>query len=60
MEKERTQNFQEIITEFSNQYLEKGEEHQIIFTTSMISDKLDNSQYCVGEYYDTKNKTLKI
>jgi len=60
MEKERTQNFQEIITELSNEYLNKGKSHQIIFTTSMISDNLNNTEYCVGEYYDTDNKTLKI
>lgn len=60
MEKERTQNFQEIITNLSDEYLSKGKDHQIIFTTSMISDKLNNSKYCVGEYYGTDNKTLRI
>lgn len=60
MEKERTQNFQELITQISDSYLEKGVEHQIIFTTSMISDKLDNTKYCIGDYYNTDNKTLKI
>jgi hypothetical protein len=60
MEKERTQNFQEIIAKFSNEYLEKGKEHQIIFTTSMVSQKLDGTEYCVGEYYTTGNKTLKF
>lgn len=60
MEKERTQNFQEIITELSNEYLNKGKSHQIIFTTSMVSDKLNDTELCVGEYYNTENKTLKI
>ncbi len=60
MEKERTQNFQEIITDLSNEYLEKGKYHQIIFTTSMVSDKLNGTKFCVGEYYNTDNKTLKI
>ncbi|WP_336687830.1 hypothetical protein [Chryseobacterium bernardetii] len=60
MEKERTQNFQELITQMSDSYLEKGIEHQIIFTTSMISDKLNNTKYCIGEYYNTDKKTLKI
>lgn len=60
MEKERTQNFQELITQLSDSYLEKGIEHQIIFTTSMISDKLNNTKYCVGDYYNTGKKTLKI
>lgn len=60
MEKERTQNFQEIITDLSNEYLDKGKSHQIIFTTSMVSDKLNNTKLCVGEYYSTDSKTLKI
>jgi hypothetical protein len=60
MEKERTQNFQELITNISDDYLEKGKTHQIIFTTSMVSDKLNDSDYCVGEDYNTENKTLKV
>ena len=60
MEKERTQNFQEIITNISNDYLEKEKSHQIIFTTSMVSDELNDSEYCVGEDYSNDNKTLKV
>ncbi|MFK8272260.1 AAA family ATPase [Capnocytophaga canimorsus] len=60
MEKERTQNFQEIITEISNEYLKKRKDHQIIFTTSMVSDKLNNTDICVGDYYTENNKTLKL
>src|SRR5690606_15399380 len=60
MEKERTQNFQEIITDFSNEYLNKGKSHQIIFTTSMVSDKLNETEFCVGDYYNTDKKTLHI
>lgn len=60
MEKERTQNFQEIITNISEDYLKEEKSHQIIFTTSMISEKLNNSSYCVGDFYDTNNKTLKV
>jgi hypothetical protein len=60
MEKERTQNFQEIITNISRDYLEKEKSHQIIFTTSMVSDKLNGSEYCVGDDYNTDNKTLKV
>lgn len=60
MEKERTQNFQEIITSISDDYLEKEKYHQIIFTTSMVSDKLNDSKYCVGDDYNTDNKTLKV
>lgn len=57
MEKERTQNFQGLITSMSDKY---EQEHQIIFTTSMISDDLNNKPYCVGEEYDRNNKTLDI
>ena len=57
MEKIRTQNFQNLITTMSDRY---GSEHQIIFSTSMISDELNNKPYCVGEEYDKMNKTLKI
>jgi hypothetical protein len=60
MEKERTQNFQELITKMSDDYLQKEKTHQIIFTTSMVSDELNNSEYCVGDDYDTENKTLKV
>lgn len=57
MEKERTQNFQNLVTQLS----EKATvEHQIIFTTSMISDELDNTAYCVGDYYDISKKTLDV
>ncbi|MEQ9062773.1 MAG: AAA family ATPase [Vicingaceae bacterium] len=57
MEKERTQNFQKLITQLSERF---GSEHQIIFTTSMISEDLNNTSYCVGDDYDSGNKTLKV
>lgn len=57
MEKERTQNFQKLITSISDKF---GSDHQIIFTTSMIADELNNTPYCVGDDYDRSNKTLKI
>ena len=57
MEKERTQNFQNVITQLS----EKAKvEHQIIFTTSMVSDELNDTDYCVGNYYNISNKTLDV
>ena len=34
--------------------------HQIIFTTSMIDEELDGSEYCIGEFYDDRNKSLKL
>lgn len=57
MEKERTQNFQKLITKMSD---EIGKDHQIIFTTSMVADELNNTPYCVGDNYDRNNKTLKV
>lgn len=55
MEKARTQNFQDLITAMSDSY---EQEHQIIFTTSMISDQLNNKPYCVGKDYTRTEKTL--
>lgn len=57
IEKERSQNFQNLIVETAKQY--QDEQYQIIFTTSMISDKLENSEYLIGDYYTIENKTLK-
>lgn len=57
MEKARTQNFQKVVTAMSEKY---GINHQIIFTTSMIEDELNNTNYCVGEDYNINNKTLKV
>ena len=41
----------------SDQY---EQEHQIIFTTSMVSDNLNNKPYCIGIEYDRNNKTLNV
>jgi hypothetical protein len=57
MEKIRTQNFQKVITEISNS-LKKP--HQIIFTTSMINDDLNNTALCVGLEYTSTDKSLRI
>lgn len=57
MEKERTQNFQTLITSMSDRF---EEEHQIIFTTSMIADELNNTPYCVGDDYNRDHKTLAV
>lgn len=35
-------------------------DHQIIFTTSIVSDELNDTDYCVGKYYNISNKTLEI
>ncbi|MEZ4942255.1 MAG: hypothetical protein R3D58_15360 [Saprospiraceae bacterium] len=57
MEKIRTQNFQNLITSMS---LKFRKEHQIIFTTSMIADELNDTEYCVGRYFDREHKTLRV
>lgn len=57
MEEARSQLFQNEIIRLSDTIDVK---HQIIFTTSMIAPNLNESSYCVGEYYDDKNKTLKF
>ncbi|MET4142620.1 AAA family ATPase [Pedobacter sp. UYP1] len=57
MEKERTQNFQNVIAEISARI---ETTHQIIFTTSMVSDELNNTSLCVGFEYHQGNKTLKV
>jgi hypothetical protein len=57
MEESRSQLFQNEIIKLSNSLDIK---HQIIFTTSMIDPELNNSDYCVGRYYDDQNKTLQF
>ncbi len=57
MEKIRTQNFQNLVTRMSKKF---GDEHQIIFTTSMIADELNDTPFCVGRNYDRSNKTLHV
>lgn len=57
METERSQLFQREIIKLSESLTAK---HQIIFTTSMIAPELNNSDYCVGDFYNDKNKTLKF
>lgn len=57
MEKERTQNFQNVVAAISAR---STVAHQIIFTTSMVSDQLNNSELCVGDEYGPTNKTLKV
>lgn len=59
MEKERTQNLQKLITKMSEGFITK-EQHQIIFSTSMIADELEGTVYCVGDYYDQNHRTLHV
>lgn len=57
MEPERSHTFQKEIIRVSS---EIKVPHQIIFTTSMIDDDLEGSSYCVGEFYQDANKSLKV
>jgi hypothetical protein len=57
MEEARSQNFQELIVKIAAEY--EGD-FQIIFTTSMISPKLENTELCVGEHYTKENKALRL
>ncbi len=57
IEKERSQNFQNLVVETAKQF--PSENYQLIFTTSMISEELKESDYLVGDYYTIENKSLK-
>lgn len=57
MEESRSQLFQNEIIKLSDSLAVK---HQIIFTTSMIDPVLNDSHFCVGNYYDDQNKTLQF
>lgn len=56
MEPERSQNFQRIAAEVCNN---SSVDCQIIMTTSMIADELNEAPYTVGEYYTHENRTLR-
>ena len=53
----RSQKFQHLIIDSLD---EIESEFQIIFTTSMIADDLDNTPYCVGPYYPEGSYTLDL
>ncbi|NQY08655.1 MAG: hypothetical protein HRT71_03970 [Flavobacteriales bacterium] len=57
IEKERAQNFQRNI--IKQALLNSTEEFQLIYTTSFIPDELDNTPYCVGEFYTESSPSLK-
>lgn len=53
----RAQNFQKVLI---NKLLEyDSKDYQVIYTTSYITNELDNSPYVVGERYTKDNKSLK-
>jgi hypothetical protein len=57
IEEGRAQNFQRILIAEVEKH--DRESYQMIFTTSFIPEELDNTEYCVGEYYSKENPTLK-
>jgi hypothetical protein len=57
IEQRRAQNLQEILIARANQFDQN--QYQIIYTTSYITEELENSPYVVGEYYSKENHSLK-
>lgn len=57
IEPKRAQNFQNILIKQVEEYDRNS--YQMIYTTSYISDELNNTPYCVGEYYTKANPSLK-
>lgn len=57
IEKERAQNFQRIIIKQAE--LKATNDFQLIYTTSFIPEELDNTPYCVGDFYTETNPSLK-
>lgn len=53
----RAENFQKLIIQKSQKY--RAENFQIIYTTSFITDELNQSEYVVGDYYTEANPSLK-
>lgn len=58
IEKERAQNLQNILIKRVNE-LDPKSRHQLIYTTSYITQELLESEYIVGEYYTKDNPSLK-
>lgn len=57
IEEGRAQNLQKILIDRANQF--KADNFQMIYTTSYITDELNDSSYVVGEYYTKSNPSLK-
>jgi len=57
MQPERSKRFQRSVVSLSERF---NVEHQIIFSTSMIDESLNNEKYCIGEFYGPDNKTLRL
>lgn len=57
IQESRAQNLQKILINRANEFA--PETFQMIYTTSYITDELNNSSYVVGEYYSKSNPSLK-
>lgn len=57
MQKERSQNFQEQMVEVSKSI---KSQFQLIYTTSMIADELEGTDFCVGPFYRKGTHTLQF
>ncbi|WP_423740514.1 AAA family ATPase [Flavobacterium columnare] len=57
IEEARAQNFQKILIERLSSF--DSNSYQVIYTTSYITDVLNQSNYVVGDFYTKENRTLK-
>ena len=57
IEIKRAQNFQKLIIDRVTNY--SSSNFQIIYTTSYITEELNNSEFVVGEYYTKENPSLR-
>ncbi|HEY1193894.1 MAG TPA: AAA family ATPase [Flavobacterium sp.] len=53
----RVHNFQRILISYLKAY--DPQSYQLIYTTSFIPDELNNTNYCVGDFYTEQNPSLK-
>jgi hypothetical protein len=60
MEPLRSKNFQRNIVNLAESETFKDKDFQIIFSTSMIDDSLNNEKYTIGSFYDDQNHSLKF
>lgn len=57
IEVKRAQNLQSLLISRASEY--DSSSYQMIYTTSYITEELENSEYVVGEYYTKENPSLK-
>ena len=56
MEMVRSQNFQRMIKDTLDNFYQEG---QVIFTTSMVADEIEESGYTVGRFFTKQDKALR-